>query len=91
MPYRVLATDRVSKKGLAPLREDDRFDVVLIKDSSDPEFAAGLKTAAGLIVRSATKVDSSLLDGAPGLKVVGRAGVGVDNIDIAAASDAGWR
>ncbi|HEU5112815.1 MAG TPA: hydroxyacid dehydrogenase [Acidimicrobiia bacterium] len=89
MPYRVLATDRVSKKGLAPLREDERFDVVLIKDSSDPEFAFGLKTAAGLIVRSATRVDSSLLDEAPGLKVVGRAGVGVDNIDLAAASERG--
>ena len=89
MPYRVVATDRVSKKGLAPLREDDRFDVVLIKDSSDPEFVAGLKTAAGLIVRSATRVDASLLNGAPGLKVVGRAGVGVDNIDVAAASERG--
>jgi D-3-phosphoglycerate dehydrogenase / 2-oxoglutarate reductase len=89
MPYRVVATDRVSKKGLAPLREDDRFDVVLIKDSSDPEFVDGLKTAAGLIVRSATRVDASLLNGAPGLKVVGRAGVGVDNIDVAAASERG--
>jgi len=89
MPYRVVATDRVSKKGLAPLREDDRFDVVVIKDSSDPEFVAGLKTAAGLIVRSATRVDASMLNGAPGLKVVGRAGVGVDNIDVAAASERG--
>ena len=88
-PYRVVATDRVSKKGLAPLREDDRFDVVLIKDSSDPEFVDGLKTAVGLIVRSATRVDASLLNGAPGLKVVGRAGVGVDNIDVAAASERG--
>jgi D-3-phosphoglycerate dehydrogenase len=87
--YRVVATDRVSKKGLAPLREDDRFDVVLIKDSSDPEFAAGLKTAAGLIVRSATRVDAALLDGAPDLKVVARAGVGVDNIDVVAASQRG--
>ena len=88
-PYRVVATDRVSKKGLAPLRDDDRFDVVLIKDSSDPEFAEGLKTAAGLIVRSATKVDASLLNAAPDLRVVGRAGVGLDNIDVAAASERG--
>jgi D-3-phosphoglycerate dehydrogenase / 2-oxoglutarate reductase len=88
-PYRVVATDRVSKKGLAPLRDDDRFEVVLIKDSSDPDFAAELKTAAGLIVRSATRVDASVLDTAPDLRVVGRAGVGVDNIDVAAASGRG--
>jgi D-3-phosphoglycerate dehydrogenase len=87
--YRVVATDRVSKKGLAPLRDDDRFDVILVEDSSAPEFTAELKTASGLIVRSATTVDSSVLDGAPDLRVVGRAGVGVDNIDVAAASERG--
>lgn len=87
--YRVLATDRVSKKGLAPLRNDDRFDVVIVKDSSTPEFAAELKTATGLIVRSATTVDAAMLEGAPDLKVVGRAGVGVDNIDVKAASERG--
>ena len=87
--YRVVATDRVSKKGLAPLREDDRFCLIRFKDSSDPEFAAELEKAAGLIVRSATTVDASVLDVAPGLRVVGRAGVGVDNIDVAAASERG--
>jgi D-3-phosphoglycerate dehydrogenase len=87
--YRILATDRVSKKGLAPLRDDDRFEVVMVKDSSTPEFASELKTAAGLIVRSATRVDAAMLEGAPDLKVVGRAGVGVDNIDVAAASERG--
>lgn len=88
-PYRVVATDRISKKGLAPLRDDDRFEVVRIHDSSDPEFAAEIKTAAGLIVRSATRVDATVLDSAPDLRVVGRAGVGVDNIDVAAASERG--
>lgn len=87
--YRVVATDRVSKKGLAPLRDDERFRVIRFKDSSDPGFAAELQTAAGLIVRSATKVDASMLDLAPGLRVVGRAGVGVDNIDVVAASERG--
>jgi D-3-phosphoglycerate dehydrogenase len=89
MTFRVVATDRVSKKGLAPLRDDERFDVVRIKDSSDPRFATELETAAGLIVRSATRVDATMLDLAPGLRVVGRAGVGVDNIDVAAASERG--
>lgn len=87
--YRVVATDRVSKKGLAPLRDDDRFEVLRINDSSDARFGSELGTAAGLIVRSATTVDASMLDSAPDLKVVGRAGVGVDNIDVAAASERG--
>jgi len=87
--FRVVATDRVSKKGLAPLRDDERFAVVRVKDSSDPRFDAELETAAGLIVRSATIVDASMLERAPRLRVVGRAGVGVDNIDVAAASERG--
>lgn len=87
--YRILATDRVSKKGLAPLRDDDRFEVVMVKDSSSPEFASELKTASGLIVRSATRVDAAMLEAAPDLRVVGRAGVGVDNIDVDAASERG--
>lgn len=87
--YRIVATDRVSKKGLTPLREDDRFKVVRFKDSSDPEFGPELGRAAGLIVRSATQVDAAMLDRAPGLRIVGRAGVGVDNIDVSAASKRG--
>jgi D-3-phosphoglycerate dehydrogenase len=87
--YRVVATDRVSKKGLAPLRDDERFEVVRIKSSTEARFGAELETAAGLIVRSATTVDARLLEAAPELRVVGRAGVGVDNIDVAAASERG--
>lgn len=87
--FRVVATDRVSKKGLAPLREDDRFEVLRFKDSSDPAFPEALEGSAGLIVRSATKVDAALLDRAPTLRIVGRAGVGVDNIDVAAATERG--
>lgn len=87
--YRIVATDRVSKKGLAPLREDERFAVTRFKDSSDPGFGEALEKAAGLIVRSATRVDADVLDRAPGLRVVGRAGVGVDNIDVTAATQRG--
>jgi D-3-phosphoglycerate dehydrogenase len=78
----VLATDGVSESGLAPLREDERFEVVKIDDSREPEFAKTLARAHGLVVRSATEVRSGLLAGAPSLRVVGRAGVGVDNIDL---------
>ncbi|MGH8915700.1 MAG: hydroxyacid dehydrogenase [Acidimicrobiia bacterium] len=87
--FRVVATDRVSTQGLAPLRDDGRFAVVEIEDSSDPRFEAELATASGLIVRSATKVDEAMLERARELKAVGRAGVGVDNIDVEAASARG--
>ena len=74
--FTVLVTDNVSDSGLEPLRGDDRFDVVKIDDSADPAFADALSSAQGLIVRSATKVGSEMLEAAPTLRVVGRAGVG---------------
>jgi len=85
----VLATDGVSTLGLAPLREDDRFDVVVIADSTRADFDEALSVASGLIVRSATKVREPMFERAPLLKVVGRAGVGVDNIDLNTASERG--
>ena len=48
----VLVTDKVSESGLAPLREDERFEVVKIDDSTDPAFAEAVPRADGLIVRS---------------------------------------
>lgn len=87
--YTVLVTDKVSAAGLAPLHGDDRFDIVQIDDSADPAFREALAVADGLIVRSATKVRAEMLAGASALKVVGRAGVGVDNIDLDAATERG--
>jgi len=87
--FRVLVTDGVSESGLESMREDDRFTVIKVDDSSDPAFAEALTTAHGLVVRSATKVRGEILGAAPELRVVGRAGVGVDNIDLAAATERG--
>jgi D-3-phosphoglycerate dehydrogenase len=86
---RIVATDRISDEGLSPLSGDERFTVLQIPDSKDPRFGEELATASGLIVRSATKVDATLLADAPELRVVGRAGVGVDNIDVDAATERG--
>lgn len=87
--YVVLVTDKVSESGLEPLRADPRFEIVKIDDSSDSAFSAALPGAHGLVVRSATTVGRDLLDRAPALRVVGRAGVGVDNIDLDAATEKG--
>lgn len=89
MSHRVLVTDKVALSGLYPLVEDDAFEVVSVDDSSTPEFATALAEAEALIVRSATTVDADMLAAAPKLKAVGRAGVGVDNVDIPAASSSG--
>lgn len=85
----VLVTDEVNASGLHPLNEDDSYSVVSIDDSAGEEFFAALDRAHALIVRSATTVSRDLISRAPVLKAIGRAGVGVDNVDIPAASERG--
>lgn len=89
MTFRVLVTDAVAIDGLAPLVLDEAVDVVSVDDSASEEFASGLASADALIVRSATRVTREMLTLAPRLRAVGRAGVGVDNIDIPAATERG--
>src|SRR5690606_27690689 len=87
--FKVLVTDKVAGPALGALRNDARFEVIQVDDSKDPKFTEALATAHGLIVRSATKVRADMFAKAPMLRVVGRAGVGVDNIDLVAATERG--
>ena len=87
--FTVLVTDGVSATGLQPLKSDGRFEVVEVPDSGTAGFASALEGAQALIVRSATDVGAELLAGAARLRVIGRAGVGVDNIDLDAATERG--
>ncbi len=89
MTHRVLVTDAVALSGLGPLLDSSEIEVVSIDDSSTAEFASALESADALIVRSATKVTAEMLGAAPALRAVGRAGVGVDNVDIPAATGQG--
>ncbi|HEU4895736.1 MAG TPA: hydroxyacid dehydrogenase [Acidimicrobiia bacterium] len=89
MTYRVLVTDSVEMSGLHPLVDDPALEVVAVDDSSSREFFLELATADALIVRSATKVTTEMFDQAPSLAAVGRAGVGIDNVDVAAATERG--
>src|SRR4029077_10350054 len=75
----------LAPEGLGLLRE--RCDVRTPK--SPDELRADLVGATALLVRSETKVTAALLDQAPQLQIVGRAGVGVDNIDVGAATTRG--
>jgi len=89
MAYNVLATDKVSADGLSALHEDDRFDVIHVDDSSSEAFLERLKVCDALVVRSATEVGSEMIDKASELKAIGRAGVGIDNVDLDAATARG--
>ena len=82
---KIFVADDVSESGLKPLM-DAKFDVQKRTGLSRDELIAALKDFEGLIVRSETKVTSEILEGAASLKVIGRAGVGVDNIDVPAAT-----
>jgi D-3-phosphoglycerate dehydrogenase len=82
---KIVVADRISERGLALLRETGWPIAV----PPAAELARELADAAGLIVRSATRVNSELLEKAAALRVVGRAGVGVDNIDVEAATRRG--
>ena len=85
----VIAADKISLSGLVPLTKDDRFEVLVPDGWTPEEMEEALGRAHGLIVRSATKVTRELLEQAPNLKVIGRAGVGVDNIDLEVATELG--
>jgi len=85
---KILVSDDVSETGLQPLL-DAGFRVERRPNLIDVELREALKDSEGLVVRSETKVTASLLESAPRLRVVGRAGVGVDNIDVLAATARG--
>src|ERR1051325_2292291 len=82
---KIFVADDVSDSGLAPLRAAG-FQVDKKTGLSSPALVQALSDCEGLIVRSETKVTADLLASANGLRVIGRAGVGVDNIDVAAAT-----
>jgi len=85
---RVVIAEPFSETGIDVLRAAG-IDVVSVVGQPASALAAALADADGLIVRSETKVDRTLLGFGPKLAVVARAGVGVDAIDVAAATDAG--
>jgi D-3-phosphoglycerate dehydrogenase len=83
----VLVAEELSEAGLALLATD--FDVRHTDGADRSQFLPALAEVDALIVRSATQVDSEALSHAPRLRVVARAGVGLDNVDVEAATKAG--
>src|ERR671928_917284 len=85
---KIFVADDVSESGLEPLRAAG-FVVEKRTGLKGDELAKAVAGADGLVVRSETKVTAALLESAVRLRVIGRAGVGVDNIDVAAATQGG--
>lgn len=88
--YRVLITDDLSKSALAMLQDIPGIEVDVRSGKHTPEQVREyLKDADGIIIRSATRLTPEILKDQPRLKVIVRAGVGVDNIDLPAATREG--
>ena len=82
---KIIIADKISERGIALLKETGWIIVL----PAATALAAEIADADGLVVRSATKVNRELLEKAPKLRVIGRAGVGVDNVDMEAATNRG--
>ncbi len=87
---KILICDPVSPKGISLLQQRPEFDVVVLpKRLPEAELLPVVKDVSAMVVRSETKVTKAVIEAAPQLRVVGRAGVGVDNVDVEAATQHG--
>ena len=87
--FNVLLLDGIDPAGVEFLRKTGSINPIVHDRISREKLLELVSEADGIIVRSATVVDKELMQKAPRLRVVGRAGVGVDNVDIPAASKKG--
>ena len=87
--FKVLVTDEIDPDGVALLRSADELDVTELPTLPPQELAAIIGEYDAFVGRSATRIDANLLSAARRLRVVGRAGVGTDNIDIPKATALG--
>jgi D-3-phosphoglycerate dehydrogenase len=86
---KVLVSDSLATQGLEILERAPGFEVVNSPGLSPGELTQAIEDADALVIRSATKVTQEVIDAAKRLKVIGRAGVGVDNVDVGAATKQG--
>jgi D-3-phosphoglycerate dehydrogenase len=87
--HRVLVSDRLSDEGIRVLEEAEGIELDVRPGVAPDELAKIIPDYDALIVRSGTKVTGELIERAERLRVIGRAGIGVDNVDLAAATARG--
>jgi len=86
---KVLISDNLGEAGIKMFQEEEGFEVDVNVGLSPDELKGIIGNYDGLVIRSATKVTDDLLQEATRLKVIGRAGIGLDNVDIPAATKRG--
>ena len=89
MSFHVLVPDNVNQKAIDILRNCDEIRVSAPGKLERPALLDAIADAQAIIIRSGVRADAELIEGAPQLKAIARAGVGVDNVDLAAASAKG--
>lgn len=87
--YKILVSDALAEVGLKPLREAENVEVSIQTNLTPEELLTVIPEYDALLVRSSTRVTAEVIQAGQRLRVVGRAGVGVDNIDVDAATQAG--
>jgi D-3-phosphoglycerate dehydrogenase len=86
---RILVSDKLAEEGLKILREGDVFEVDAKYDLKPDDLKKIIGDYDALVIRSGTQVSAEILEAASKLKVIGRAGVGLDNVDLKAATKKG--
>src|ERR1700736_7064825 len=86
---KVLLADSISSRGIEELSRDGKPDAVVKTGLESARLIEIVPDFAGIIVRSETKITADVINAAKNLRVIGRAGVGVDNIDVEAATRRG--
>src|SRR5699024_4150262 len=89
MVFKILISDPLSEDGIYPLREADNVEVIVDTGLAHEELLKKIDEFDGLLVRSQTQVTREVIEKAHNLKVIARAGVGVDNNDLDAATENG--
>ena len=87
---RVLVSDNLSDLGVGIFQETPEIEVDVNTGLSPEDLKAIIGQYHGLVIRSATKVTDEIIEAADNLKVIGRAGIGLDNIDVEAAKTKGY-
>lgn len=89
MAFNILISDPLSEDGIYPLRQAEGFNIVIETNLSPEELGERIGEFDALLVRSQTQVTREIIEKGTRLKIIGRAGVGVDNIDLPAATERG--
>src|ERR1043166_5213858 len=88
-PPKVLIVDSISPRGVGELARDNALDVIIKTGLTEEQLVDLVSEFSAIIVRSETKITAKILNAGTQLRVVGRAGVGVDNVDTEAATHRG--